>query len=131
MMTSHNRSTQSQVDPALEFSRSLAASLALMIVYTAGHVSAQSLDEDVFQTQTPPNVVLFVDNSNSMDNPIYHTAYDEGNIPASFYTCDPFALPGPSATILSGANSNGRFRGNIQDENGDELYVQCNNNRAR
>lgn len=131
MMTSHNRSTQSQVDPALEFSRSLAASLALMIVYTAGHVSAQSLDEDVFQTQTPPNVVLFVDNSNSMDNPIYHTAYDEGNIPASFYTCDPFALPGPSATILSGANSNGRFRGNIQDENGAELYVQCNNNRAR
>jgi len=105
--------------------------LTILALILPSRAAAQSRDEDVFQTQTPPNVALFVDNSNSMDNPIYHTAYEDGNVPASFFNCDPFALPGPSSTILAGFNSSGRFNGYIQDEDGKDLWVQCKKNRAR
>ncbi len=112
-----------------------ATSLAAIVAWPAT-IAAQSFDEDVFQAQTPPNVVLFVDNSNSMDNPIYHTSYDEGNVPDSFYNCDPYAQTsgwaagGPAGEINAGFNNNGKFNGYIHDEVGRPLFVTCKNNTA-
>lgn len=104
--------------------------LTIAVLFSPTSLTAQSLDEDVFQAQTPPNVVLFVDNSNSMDNPLYHTSYDEGNLPGSFYNCDPFALEGPDEDDF---NSNGRYNGYIDDESEPprQTWVSCKNNNSR
>jgi len=47
-------------------------------------------DEDIFSTQVPPNVLLMVDNSGSMNAIMEHSSFD----PSSFsYTCDIMPVP--------------------------------------
>ncbi len=102
--------------------------LAVFVVQIPSLAGSQSLDEDVFASQTPPNVALIIDNSNSMDHPIYHEAYNNGSGWAgSFFTCDPFKVNGNEALIegvIAGA-SNNRFRDFMFDDDGKKLKADC------
>ena len=66
-------------------------------------------DEDIFTAQVPPNVLLMVDNSGSMNAIMEHEAFDAA---AFAPTCD----------VLPAGGSGGQY---ISDENGDQIYTYC------
>ena len=51
----------------------VAWAMALMLL---SPIASQAQDSDLFRTQVPPNVVLMVDNSGSMNHVVWHPAYD-------------------------------------------------------
>ena len=89
---------------------------------SAAPIGAQSLDEDVFAAQVPPNVVLFVDNSGSMDNVIEHSSYDSAT---AVRTCDPFTENGNATTINNSIANFGYHFWYIKDDNNDDILAYC------
>ena len=64
--------------------RNLIVVFALALVgLVAAPAGAQLDDSALFSTQTPPNVLMVVDNSGSMNHIVWHPAYD----PAATPTC--------------------------------------------
>jgi type IV pilus assembly protein PilY1 len=61
----------------------LAMALALVMPSQIGRAE----DSDLFSTVVPPNVLLYVDNSGSMNNVVWHPAFDPSK-PSSFYGCE-------------------------------------------
>ena len=90
--------------------------LALWSLGANDHATAQSLDEDVFAAQVPPNVVLFVDNSGSMDNIIEHPSYDSAT---AVISCNPFSNV-PSSTAPWSP-----YFAWYPDDNGDTILTYC------
>ena len=74
---------------------SLAASVVLP-VHAAG-------DEDIFSAQVPPNVVLMVDNSGSMNSIMQHPSFDALNFTP---TCTVLASSQTTATVKDQLNRN-------------------------
>lgn len=72
--------------------RTLRSTRVLLVLLTAaawlvpGRVGIAADDSDLFSTAVPPNVVLLVDNSGSMNNVVWHPAFDPTK-PSSFYGC--------------------------------------------
>ncbi len=60
----------------------LALAAALLLPSSAGRAE----DSELFSTAVPPNVLLFVDNSGSMNTVVYHPAFDP-TTPSSSYGC--------------------------------------------
>ncbi|MBK7950149.1 MAG: hypothetical protein IPK00_15670 [Deltaproteobacteria bacterium] len=68
-------------------------SLAGLAIALAGAMPALAGDEDIFSAQVPPNVLLMIDNSGSMNAIMEHPSFS----PATFtYTCDIMPTTGSS-----------------------------------
>jgi len=89
--------------------RRLRSIVAIVGLFAAFASPGSAGDEDIFTAQVPPNVLLMVDNSGSMNAIMEHESFDA----ASFVpTCD----------VLPAGGGGGRY---IYDDNGDRTYAYC------
>lgn len=91
--------------------RSLWALLPVLVISAGAGRLAWAADEDIFSAQVPPNVLLMVDNSGSMNNVMYHPTYEPDNYTS---TCDVF----PTSALGTGGNW-------VNDQNGNATYRYC------
>ena len=67
--------------------RALAVLVAALLLLPAGFAGAQD-DTALFSTQVPPNVILLVDNSGSMNHIVWHPEYEPSVDPACNHFSD-------------------------------------------
>jgi len=65
------------------------APLGLVLALLAPGSAGRADDTDLFSTAVPPNVLLFVDNSGSMNNIVWHPAFDP-TASSPFQGCSPY-----------------------------------------
>lgn len=66
--------------------RLVAGMIATLALLLPGRAGLAADDSDLFSTAVPPNVMLLVDNSGSMNNVVWHPAFNP-NTPSSSYGC--------------------------------------------
>ncbi len=78
--------------------RSIRKTLALSALAATLPLASQAGDEDIFSANVPPNVLLMIDNSGSMNAIMEHPSFDH----ASFtYTCDIMPATGSGTITLN------------------------------
>jgi len=103
---------------------------ALLAALLAGRVAAQGTplgtdDSALFSTAVPPNVVLMIDNSGSMNHVVWHEDYDP-SVPSSTSGCT-FFHDHRTYYVRSYYNWNGSDPDDTRVE--DDDYTICGNNR--
>jgi len=86
-----------------------------VVFIISGALPGVAGDEDIFSTQVPPNVVLMVDNSGSMNAVMEHPSFDSQTFA---YTCDFMA-------------ETGNFSGTINDDFGVSTRYVCRSSGCR
>ena len=78
--------------------RSIRKAIALAALVAIVPLAGQAGDEDIFSANVPPNVLLMMDNSGSLNAILEHSSFD----PASFtYTCDIMPATGTGTINLN------------------------------
>jgi len=95
--------------------RALWITLSCGAFILVGTTPGMAGDEDIFSAQVPPNVVLMVDNSGSMNAIMEHPSFDSTTFA---YTCD----------ILA---ETGNFSATLNDDNGDGTRYVCRSSGCR
>ncbi len=95
--------------------RAIPMTLMCVLLVAGGALRGVAGDEDIFSAQVPPNVVLMVDNSGSMNAVMEHPSFDSVTFG---YTCDLMA-------------QTGNFSATLNDQNGDPTRYVCRSSGCR